>query len=207
MEILGKIFGSVSRVKIMRLFLFHPDVGFDIDDVTERSLTKASDARKEINLLVKLGFIKKKTFSKKILQKPRKNDTGPRYKKVKKKGWVLNTKWEYYESLEALLIESKLILEKNIITRIKKAGVVKLLILSGFFVKDETQSVDMMLVAERVNTKTLDKIIAGIEAEIGRKISYALFTKEEYKYRLRMYDKLVRSILENEHIVLISKMS
>jgi hypothetical protein len=207
METLGKIFGSASRVKIMRLFLFHPDVAFDIDDITERSLTKKPDTRKEINLLVKLGFIKKKSFFKKKLLKPRKTDTEPRYKKIKKKGWILNSKWEYRESLEALLIESKLILEKDIIARVKKAGVIKLLVLSGFFVKNEAQEVDMMIVAEKTKMKILEKEILGMEAEIGRKISYTVFTQDEYKYRLRMYDKLVRNILENEHVVLVSKLS
>jgi len=207
MEILGKIFGSVSRVKIMRLFLFHPDVAFDIDDVTQRSLTKRPDARKEINLLVKLGFIKKKVFYKKIPLAMRKKDTEPRYKNVKKQGWVLNSKWEYRNALETLLIESELIRGKEIAARIKKAGVIKTLILSGVFVRDEDRPVDIMIVGERINTKILQKAISSIEAEVGRNLVYTVFTEKEYRYRLRMYDKLVRNILENKHEALISRLS
>ena len=62
MESLGKIFGSNHRVKVMRLFLFNETEVFDLDDISKRTRIKKPDLRKEINMLSKIGFIKKKIY-------------------------------------------------------------------------------------------------------------------------------------------------
>ena len=192
MESLGKIFGSNNRVKIMRLFLFNQSDIFDIDDIALRSLVKKTDARKELSMLSKIGFLKKKTFIKKIIRK-------------QTVGWVLNNKFDLSEPLKTLLIDSELIREKDLITRIKKTGTIKLLALSGLFVKDNNRKLDILIVGDRLKRTLLEKEISKIESEIGRELSYAIFETEEFNYRIKMYDKLIRDIIENEHKMLVNK--
>jgi hypothetical protein len=208
MESLGKIFGSTMRVKIMRLFLFNSSLYFDIDDVALRARLKKPDTRKELVMLEKIGFLKKKSFVKKIekiskTKADKKNK--PEYKKIKKNGWVLNTRFDLIKPLTKLLLDSELITESDISKRIKKSGMIKLILLSGIFMRDEDRKLDMLIVGEKIKREILEKEIAIIESEIGHELRYGFFTPEEYKYRIRMYDKLVRDIMEYEHITVIDK--
>lgn len=203
MESLGKIFGSNNRVKIMRLFLFNESTAFDIDDITQRSRVKKDQARKEITMLLKIGFLKKKQFSKKLLVPTKKKDTKPTYKTVKKQGWVLNKKFRLIQPLQTLLLDSELVHEKEMVKRLRKAGTISLLVLSGIFTKDDNRKLDILIVGKKLKRDILAKEVSIIESEIGRELRYTFFTESEFKYRLSMYDKLVRDVIENEHIRLI----
>jgi hypothetical protein len=204
MESLGKIFGSNHRVKIMRLFLFNETTAFDIDDIVNRSRVKKTEARKEINMLVKIGFLKKKSFSKKVPKKTKNKKEEVTYTKVKKQGWIINNNFKLVRPLRNLLLDSELIQEKGIIKQIRKSGTIKLLVLSGIFIKDANRKLDILIVGKKIKRDILEKEVSIIESEIGRELRYAFFSEKEFSYRLSMYDKLVRDIIENEHRELVN---
>ena len=206
MESLGKIFGNKHRVKIMRLFLFNATTPFDAQDVSARSKVKLLDARKELGMLMKIGFLKKKVFSVKVEKPMKKKDTKPAFKMVKKNGWILNTKFDLIRPLQMLLLDSELINEKDIIKRLKKSGSLKLLILSGLFMRDEERKLDILIVGNKIKKEILEKEIGLIESEIGRELRYAFFDESEFDYRVSMYDKLIRDIMEHDHKKLINQL-
>jgi len=203
MESLGKIFGSKYRVKIMRLFLFNETTAFDIDDVINRSRVKKDQAKKEVTMLLKIGFLKKKIFAKKVLQKTTKKNTEPRYKSIKKNGWALNTRFKLIQPLRTLLLDSELVHEKHIIQQLRKSGTITLLVLSGLFLKDMNRKLDILIVGKKLKRDILIREINIIESEIGRELRYAFFDETEFIYRLGMYDKLIRDVLENKHLKII----
>lgn len=205
MESLGKIFGSKDKVKIMRLFLQHPAQSFDIDDVVLRTQSKKLDLRKEINILTKIGFMKKVEFSKKVELKTKAKDKKITYKKVSKKGWKLNSRFDLIDSLYTLLLGSELIKDQDLVKRFKGMGRIKLFVLSGLFLSDENRELDILIVGEKLNREKIDKEILVLESEFGREISYGVFSVEEYEYRVTMYDKLIRDVMENNNRVLINK--
>jgi hypothetical protein len=41
---------------------------------------------------------------------------------------------------------------------------------------------------------------------VGKELRYAFFSTDEFKYRMSMYDKLVRDILDYPHKVLLDKL-
>ncbi|MCA9352781.1 hypothetical protein KC901_01210 [Patescibacteria group bacterium] len=205
MEVLGKIFGSPHRVKVMRLFLSHETTPFDIDDIVTRTRSKKADVRKEINMLTNIGLLKKKTFSTKVPKKTKKKNAQPEFRTVKKQGWILNTQFSLVRPLQILLVDSELIDEKDIVKRIKRAGPVKLLILSGLFVRDNNRHVDVLVVGNKLKKDVLYRELSVIESEIGRELTYAFFDQAEFEYRMSMYDKLVRDVLENDHKRLVNK--
>lgn len=206
MELLGKIFDNANRVKIMRLFLFSDGEPFTADNVAERSHVRIDSVKKELNSLTKIGLISKKDFSEKIPTKPTKKKPEGGFKKVKRKGWVLNTKFSLIAPLKNLLIDTELINSKEITRRIKQAGSINMLILSGLFVRDEGRKIDMLVVGDKIDEKVLAKQISVIESEIGKELAYAFFSTEEFNYRMGMYDKLLRDVLENAHQTLINKL-
>ena len=190
-EILGKLFGGVAKVRIMRLFLLNPDRGFEVKDVTARSRVSGAAARKEVAGLASFGFIKRKSFMKEI--------SNSRSKKVRAKkvpGWMLNPNFEYLSQMKNFLIDADFMKREDLVDRFKPAGKVKLLLTSGVFRKDEESRVDFLLVGDNLKRGYLEQTIKSLEAEIGKELAYAVFTTEDFIYRLNMYDKLVRDILD-----------
>ena len=59
MEILDKLLGSNYRAKIMRFFLMNQGEVFTLEQVSKSSKVLKSRLKKEINLLMSAGFIKK----------------------------------------------------------------------------------------------------------------------------------------------------
>ncbi|MFT7327971.1 MAG: hypothetical protein ACI870_000146 [Crocinitomicaceae bacterium] len=207
MESLGKIFGNKHRVKIMRLFLFNASIPFDAEDVSTRSKVKLLDARKELTMLMKIGFLKKKSFSIKLQKPIKKKDIKATFKTIKKNGWVLNTKFDLIRPLQMLLLDSELINEKEMVKRLKKGGSLKLLLLSGLFTRDDERKLDILIVGNKLKKDVLEKEIKIIESEIGRELRYASFDESEFNYRVSMYDKLIRDILEHDHKKLVNQLS
>src|ERR1035437_4666264 len=64
METLAKLFGGQARVRIMRLFLLNNNNNFEIEEVVSRSRVMKATARKEINALSTMNFIKQKVITK-----------------------------------------------------------------------------------------------------------------------------------------------
>jgi len=206
MKHLGKMFGSDARVKLMRLFLFNEDQPFDVEDIATRSKVKKPTVRKEANLLHKIGFLHKKKFTKTVTLKPLKKGKEKREKSKKASGWVLNKKYPLAVPLYTLLIESELIKTKEFPQRLKGTGSVKLLVLSGIFVKDTDRSLDVLIVGDKLKKKEIEKRMSHLEAEVGKEIRYAVFDEQEFAYRMDMYDKLLRDVFDYEHTKVVNKL-
>lgn len=192
MEILGKLFGSPARVKIMRLFLLNANEGFDASDISQKAKVGKDQVRKELNLLSSIHFIKPKSFIKDIQLKDK-------VKRQKVKGWFLNSSFPRIELIKVLLVGSDLMNNEEIGNRFKKAGKVKLLTVAGIFIQDRNSRLDLMIVGDSLKRGMVDTIIKDIEAEIGKELIYAIFETKEFMYRLSMYDKLIDDVLSYPH--------
>jgi hypothetical protein len=195
MDILGKIFGKPARVRIMRLFLFNQDTPFTVGDVAKRTRTRKDSTRLELKRLEKIGMLSPKSWKEKSSTK----------KKKTVKGFVLNTKFSLIRPLQNLLIDTELVSQKDIVSRIRQSGKVDLLLLSGIFTRDENRALDVLVVGNKLDQAVLGRQIAILESEIGRELAYAHFDVDEFNYRMGMYDKLLRDVLENHHEVLVNK--
>jgi hypothetical protein len=180
MEILGKILGSPARVKIMRLFLLNSKNGFSKKDIVKRSRVNSDAASKEIKLLASIEFIKKHNTI-----------------------WFFNPNFKYAKEFDKLLINSDSLDKKNIADNFKKVGKVKFLLVSGIFIKNKDTRVDLLIVGDKMKRGKIEEEIKKLEAEIGTELSYSVFETKEFLYRLNMYDKLVRDILDFPHEVIL----
>ena len=180
MEILSKILGNGARVKIMRLFLLNKGKGFAVKDVIKRSRVNPDLVRRELKLLSAVNFIKKRGS-----------------------GWSFNALFKYREEFEELLVRSDTLNTQSILDKFKKAGQVKLVIISGVFIKNHESRVDLLIVGNKLKKGKIEEGIKKIEAEIGVELVYAVFETKEFLYRLNMYDKLVRDILDYPHEVIL----
>jgi len=189
-DTLGAIFNSPGRVKIMRLFLLNSRSVLTSAMVGSRSNVTAASARRELSLLARAGFIirkKEKRTGKKAIE-----------------GWGFNQAFEYTEALKNLLFGTEFINPEELGKRFKRAGRVKLLILSGVFNHTENSRLDLLLVGDNLKRPVIERTIRSLEAEIGKELSYAIFETADFVYRASMYDKLIRDIIDFPHEKVIS---
>lgn len=193
-EILEKIFGSQAKVKILRLFLFHPDEVFDSMMICEKTKVKSVAVRKIMNGLEKIKIVKKKTFVKE-----------GKSKKIKTKGWMLDPTFEYIGPLRTMLVGMNPMKHNDVHERFKNFGKMKLIIVAGVFIQEGESRIDLMVVGDKLKTGAIDRAVGSLEAEIGKDLRYVLFETEEFIYRRGMYDKLIRDIFDFPHEVVIDK--
>jgi len=212
MEILGKLFGSTARVKMMRLFLLNPGLVFDASDIVTKSKVTASVARKELSVFQSMGLVKKKMFTKEIPVKPRKNakkTKGPKkppvIKKKRVQGWQLDTSFPLLLPLQNILIDTKLVKTEEMRGKFRGAGKLKLIIVSGIFIQNPDSTLDILIVGDSLKKRALESVLRSIEAEIGKELTYALLETKEFMYRLGMYDKFVRDVLDYPHEIIVDK--
>jgi hypothetical protein len=93
----------------------------------------------------------------------------------------------------------------EVVGRIKKAGQIKLIVLSGVFVRENEGRVDILVVGDNIKKASLDGALKILESEVGKELSYAVMDTNEFNYRLGMYDKFIRDILDYPHEKLIDK--
>lgn len=199
MKEIGKIMGSEARVKIMRLFLFHEHEPFDVDAIAKRCRVAKPTTRKEVNMLHKTRFLSKKTFTKEV------SSRGDKVKKKKVSGWILNKKFPLVRSFKKLLLDPDFIPTEELPQRFKGSGHIKMIVLSGLFMNDHDRKLDLLLVGNRMDKNKVDRAVKVLESELGKELRYALFDEEEFKYRLDMYDKLLRDVFDYSHEKLVDK--
>ncbi len=189
MEELSKLFGSEAKVKIMRLFLFNPETVFDTSEIGERAKVEAPKVRREINNLEKMGLVKRRVSN----------------KKKSGHGFVLETQFPYLVQLQNFLINIEPLQPKEIIKKVSKLGSMKLIIIAGVFLQEPESRADLLIVGDSVKKASLENLIKTLEAEIGKELRYAYFTTEDFKYRMSMFDKLIRDILDYPHKTILNK--
>lgn len=167
----------------MRLFLLNKDKTFTNKEIVTRSRVSVHQIRTELKLLELVGFVKKRTT-----------------------GWFFNPAFKYIKEFEGLLISADTLNEQSIADSFKKVGKVKLLVVAGVFIKNKDSRVDLLIVGDKMKKGKIEEGTRKLEAEIGSEVVYAMFETKEFLYRLNMYDKLVRDILDFPHkVVLQSK--
>jgi len=93
------------------------------------------------------------------------------------------------------------------VSRIKRVGSIKLLVLAGVFAGNEASKADLLIVGDRLNQKKLTNLIKDLEIEAGKELNCAVLTTNEFIYRYDMYDRFVRDLIENRSEVLIKKLN
>ena len=202
-DVLAKLFGSPARVKVMRLFLLNQEHGFESKDIMTRTKIKSGAVRKELSLLSSIDFIKKRPFVKETVVPSKKKNTPPTVTRKKTTGWFLNESFPFLKQIEKLLTDVDFFNHDSLSARFKNAGKIKLLVISGIFIKSNDSRADLLIVGDNLKQSTVYDIIKTIESEIGRELSYAVFPTAEFVYRASMYDKLIYDMFDFPHEVLI----
>ena len=190
------LFGSQARVKLLRFFLFNPSTDFTFDEISTRARLVRRTARTEMNALERAGVIKKKQIYKQLEGKD---------KKVRVHGYSVNNNSPDLQSLQNFLFETAPINGKTVLQHLRKAGPIDFVCLSGVFMRDFEQRLDLLVAMKKLSSKKVENAIRTLEAELGMEIKFAAFSSEDLLYRVGMYDKLTRDVFDYPHQVIVDR--
>ncbi len=199
---LENIFGSRTRVKLLKLFLIHPERSFFVRELARKTGEEINSIRRELNNLEELGLIKVENeagFNKGSVR--RQGQT----KKEKRKFYSVNTNFLLYNEFKNLILKSRFLLEKSLVKEINNLGKVKLLVLSGVFVDDKKAKTDFLIVGN-IDREKLKLLIGKLEKNFDQEIRYTVMTTQEFNYRNRITDKFLFEMLEGRKIIVIDNL-
>lgn len=175
-----------------------------VEEVTARTHLKKEAVLKELQALMRLGVIKS-TSCTRTVPDPRRAGTTVA-KKVP--GFISNTHHEYHKALAGFIRDTELPAETSVIGSLKGVGVLKLVIVSGFLASADSNpsGVELLIVGDKLNEKKIAHILRSVEAEQGREITYALFSVKDFTYRMEIYDRLIRDVIDYPHQVLLDRL-
>jgi predicted transcriptional regulator len=179
---LDVLFGSRARVKLLKLFVFNQDQVYLVPDIAQRTQLKAPAVRKELTGLVKAGLVRKKA-----------------------KGYSIRPDFSYLAEIHQLLIKSAAHDRDTVVARLNRTGRIKLVVVSGVFTQTWESRIDLLVVGDNIKQGLLEGAVRAIEAEVGKELRYAHLTTPDFKYRLGIYDRLVRDILDYPHQKIVNK--
>lgn len=204
MELLARLLGGNERVKIMRYFLYHEEAIVSTGEVADKTKSKAALVRKELSALSAIGFIERKK-GRTVVSVKKGGKVTTKVKEVV--GFKLNQEFPHNQALKDLLFDFELLDKRELASRFKTVGRIKLFIVSGVFIGAEKSRVDILLVGESIKRPKAEKLFEALSAELGRDVSYSIMDVEEYQYRFKMYDKFIRDIIEMPHERVIDKLT
>ena len=194
---LEHLFGSKTRVNMLRVFFREPDRAFYVRELTRLLDVQINAIRRELELLKKLTLVKE------TKRKPAETDekAGARLRKY----YILNNDAVLHGELKALLVRAQLLDEQELVKELeKKAGDVELFLLTGRFTGDAKAPVDMLLVG-KLKEKAIARLVAKYEKKFGFDVRYTTMTMKEFAERRHMMDKFVYSIFEADNVKVVDK--
>ena len=215
---LSKLFGSNTRVELLKLFLVDQDRKYYIRELSRELDLHLNSVRRELNNLEQFGILISEFIEKE--KDPNINDIeddeddeedDKRFKKLKssklkqeRKYYKVNADFPLTEETRSLIMKSYVLHKKDFIDKLKFVGNVKILVLTGIFTNDKSSSVDLLIVGE-VNKNKLSNVIKKFENEMGREINYTTMGLEEFEYRRSLSDIFLSKILNSKKIAVIGE--
>ena len=182
---LEQLFGSRTRVKLLRLFLTNPDNNYFVRELTRKIKERINSVRRELENLETLGVVHS-------------------HNQGQKKFYRADKEFVLFEELKGLILKSQLTLERNLASSIKQVGQISYMALTGIFTGVEGTQTDMLIVG-KVNREKLKRLVSKFHRDFDKRIRYTVMTKKEFDYRNDLTDKFLYNILENRKIVIIDR--
>lgn len=180
-----QLFGSKTRVKLLRLFYSNPGRSFYVREITRKIDEQINSVRRELGNLLNAGVISSDNSNNRLY-------------------YELNHRFEHYEAFLSIFGQptAKKAKKKNDKARVydepdelKGLGRVDLAFFTGWFTRDESAGIDMLFVGD-INNRAVEKYISEMEAKEGRDIRYTVMSAEDFSYRRQINDKFIVGVLE-----------
>lgn len=196
-QILENFLGGQNKVKLWKVFLLNSNKDFLLKDLIRLTKIKHDTLILELRDLMKLGMVKASKKEKSIIYRTNNN-------------FPLIT--EITEMMLAVIPRSV----DKILEKLNRLNRLKVVLLSGFFTEQlgkqkslshsTNSNIDLLLVFEKI-PDNVDVIISEIEYSIGKELGYSALDQTDFKYRHSIGDKLIRDVLDFDHVIAMDKLS
>lgn len=190
---LEQLFGSRTRVLLLRLFLDYPEKAFFVRELARTLGAQLHSIRRELENLELLGLLQV------VPGTGVKEDDD-----AQKKYYAMQTEFILYPELRALFLKARLLIEKDLVRCLQDMGRIQYLALTGMFVGLSEWPTDIFIVGS-INRKKVRTLIRRFEKELRQDINYTIMTRAEFRYRREITDRFIFNVLENKKIVIIDK--
>ncbi len=186
MDALSRLFCSPARLKLLRLFIFNETKSFTAQEASFRTKSSLPVTKKELNVLVTTGIIKKKGSGRSI-------------------SYSADQKFIHSDALTRFLRETTVVGPKDVLASLHKAGSLRLVVLTGVFSGALEPKIDLLIVGDKLDERLIASAVHTIESNFGREIRYAAFSTEDFRYRSGVYDRLLRDVFDYSHSTILDK--
>lgn len=205
LAILEQLFGGQSKMKLWKVFFLNTTKEFTLKQLA--SLTRLRNERliPDLRDLMRQGVIL--ATRKSVLVESSERATQVVYR--------TNPDFPLLSPLIETILAAVPRSAERVLEHVQALPRLKTVLLSGFFTSklgmsalpfSTTQSpIDMLLIFEKVPNQVTETV-AELERSLGRELRYAALDQEDFKYRHSIGDKLIRDVLDFEHVVAMDKM-
>lgn len=205
MDALDQIFGSPARARALKLFFMNLDAQFTAGDAAGRAKMRPRQFLAEARRLVKSGILKSAKIRRVVIPQGRPAKRG-KAKTIRAETFSANRECPLFTELRNLILKSAPHAKGQIADKIKRLGNIKLAVLAGVFIDGASARADLLIVGESIKKPRVKSLMEWLEAEIGKELNYVAMSSQEFRYRMEMYDRFIREILEMPHIAVINKL-
>jgi len=199
---LEQLFGSKTRLKILRVFFREANKSFFVREISRQIGSQINAVRRELELLLRLDIIEEKEKTPKQQEALSSGKAGATLRKY----YQINPESIIYSEMHALLLKDKIIGQKEFIKELEhKTGDVKLLVMSGKFTGAENAPTDLLIVGN-IKPRTLSRLIEMYEKDLGFDIRYTIMNEDEFVDRRYVMDKFLYALFEADHLKVVNKL-
>jgi len=197
-----QLFGSKTRVKLLRLFYSNPNRPFYVREITRKIDEQINSVRRELGNLLSIGIISSDDASNRLY-------------------YEVDQKYQYYKPLseifgEPVATEEEVVKEGKkepilvkqkvdpVTTELTHVGHIIYAVFTGQFTRDEASGIDMLVVGD-VNQTQMQKFVASLEEKEKKEIRFVVMQPSEFTYRLQVKDRFISAVMASKKQVLIDK--
>jgi hypothetical protein len=206
MNLLEQFFGGSVKLKLWKVFLLNVSKEFTLKDLSRLTKTKYTLLIPNLREMMRQGLIE---GNKKLFVTEKQNKESAIFYRVTKD-------FPLASEITQLILTAIPRSSEKVLSELTSLQRLKTVLLSGFFTSklglstqifSATQSpVDMLLIFEKVPAN-VSEIVAELEHKLGRDLRYAALDEVDFKYRHSIGDKLIRDVLDFDHVVAMDKMA
>lgn len=182
-DALKAMFSSQTRVKLLSVFLLHPEEEYFIRQLTRLLGEQINSIRRELENLRRIGLVKARHRN-------------------RKKFYKTDTEFIFYPELRNMFAKEVKGGESATVGSLKNLPGLQFLELAGSFVGTHSK-VDLLVVGD-VKKDVIELLLA--QDPTMRSVKYSLFSKADFLYRLSLRDRFILEIVEDpRHMVAVNK--
>lgn len=205
-QLLEQFFAGGIKLKLWKVFSLNSKKEFTLKDLSRLTKTKSDLLIINLREMMKQG----------VVQGSKKNIINEKMQKENAIVYAIATDFPLLPQITQLILTAIPRSSEKVINELMTLQRLKTVLLSGFFTSplglsdhmfSTTQSpIDMLLIFEKIPSN-VSEIVAELEHKLGRDLRYAALDQDDFKYRHSIGDKLIRDVLDFEHIVAMDKMA